>query len=53
MRPEIQMRNITLVAGCAVAALIAIEGRAGTWAQVRADNRWRAWVDGRLLVNRA
>jgi hypothetical protein len=31
---------------------LTLEGRAGVWAQVRAANGWRGWVDGRLLVNR-
>jgi RsiW-degrading membrane proteinase PrsW (M82 family) len=31
---------------------LTLESRAGDWAQVRAANGWRAWVDGRLLVPR-
>jgi hypothetical protein len=29
-----------------------VESRAGAWAQVRAVNGWRGWVDGRRLVDR-
>jgi protease PrsW len=32
---------------------LAVETRAGEWAQVRASNGWRGWVDGRLLVPRS
>lgn len=32
---------------------LVVEGRAGGWAQVRAVNGWRGWVDGRRLVDRA
>ena len=31
---------------------LAVEARSGAWAQVRAVNGWRGWVDGRLLVPR-
>jgi len=31
---------------------LAVEARAGEWAQVRAANGWRGWVDGRLLLPR-
>jgi RsiW-degrading membrane proteinase PrsW (M82 family) len=31
---------------------LAVESGAGEWAQVRAANGWRGWVDGRLLVPR-
>ncbi len=31
---------------------LVVEQRAGAWAQVRAVNGWRGWVDGRLLVER-
>jgi RsiW-degrading membrane proteinase PrsW (M82 family) len=31
---------------------LALESRAGDWAQVRAANGWRGWVDGRLLLPR-
>jgi hypothetical protein len=33
-------------------AELTLEGRVGVWAQVRAANGRRAWVDGRLLVDR-
>jgi protease PrsW len=29
---------------------LAVDARYGPWAQVRAANGWRGWVDGRLLV---
>jgi SH3-like domain-containing protein len=29
---------------------LAVEAKAGEWAQVRAANGWRGWVDGRLLL---
>jgi hypothetical protein len=29
-----------------------VEARNGPWAEVRAANGWRGWVDGRLLVDR-
>jgi RsiW-degrading membrane proteinase PrsW (M82 family) len=29
-----------------------VEMRAGAWAQVRAANGWRGWVDGRVLIER-
>jgi hypothetical protein len=31
---------------------LAVEASSGAWAQVRAVNGWRGWVDGRLLVPR-
>ena len=31
---------------------LVVEARAGPWAEVRAANGWRGWVDGRLLVDR-
>jgi hypothetical protein len=31
---------------------LVVESRAGAWAQVRAVNGWRGWVDGRRLVDR-
>jgi protease PrsW len=31
---------------------LVVEGQAGAWAQVRAVNGWRGWVDGRRLVRR-
>ncbi len=31
---------------------LVVEGSAGVWAQVRAVNGWRGWVDGRLLISR-
>jgi len=31
---------------------LAVEARSGAWAQVRAVNGWRGWVDGRSLVPR-
>ena len=31
---------------------LVVETRAGAWAQVRAVNGWRGWVDGRRLVDR-
>ena len=31
---------------------LAVEAIAGEWAQVRAANGWRGWVDGRLLLPR-
>jgi len=31
---------------------LAVEAQAGDWAQVRAANGWRCWVDGRLLLPR-
>jgi HEAT repeat protein len=31
---------------------VVVETSAGLWAQVRAANGWRGWVDGRLLVAR-
>ena len=29
---------------------LVVEANAGAWAQVRASNGWRGWVDGRLLT---
>jgi SH3-like domain-containing protein len=29
---------------------LVIESTAGAWAQVRAANGWKGWVDGRLLT---
>jgi hypothetical protein len=31
---------------------VVVDARAGAWAQIRAANGWRGWVDGRLLVDR-
>ncbi len=31
---------------------VVVEARNGPWAEVRAANGWRGWVDGRLLVDR-
>lgn len=31
---------------------LVVEARNGPWAEVRAANGWRGWVDGRLLVDR-
>lgn len=31
---------------------LVVEARNGAWAEVRAANGWRGWVDGRLLVER-
>jgi hypothetical protein len=31
---------------------LVVEARSGPWAEVRAANGWRGWVDGRLLVDR-
>jgi SH3-like domain-containing protein len=31
---------------------LVFESQAGAWAQVRAVNGWRGWVDGRVLVAR-
>jgi SH3-like domain-containing protein len=31
---------------------LVVEASAGAWAQVRAVNGWRGWVDSRLLYRR-
>jgi RsiW-degrading membrane proteinase PrsW (M82 family)/septal ring-binding cell division protein DamX len=31
---------------------LVVESRAGAWAQVRAVNGWRGWVDGRRLIDK-
>ncbi len=31
---------------------LVVEARSGAWAEVRAANGWRGWVDGRLLADR-
>jgi hypothetical protein len=30
---------------------LVVEVRSGAWAEVRAANGWRGWVDGRLLAD--